>query len=262
MATCIVLFATLVSSVFSFSRKYLPERMRLRSVQFSVAVSDLESNWLRFFHGRCCTSDCDSSFGANWIGFWNVTFRDKPLSMYIYSSNKTVTEYLHNNTSSGSICVNDCMMQFTGAFRLLFATAYCFGIEPSSSVWSFESLENGEQFETNAMANSWRVRCYATLALVLIQWLLRLWSVDCGRCSWGIALRRRRKQRDRSLPRQVQLWHVHTQKIVSHPIVWQAGRNSRQVSTNLKSLSILVSPYSSNLWVFFAARVFAPHIWT
>lgn len=42
-----------------------------------------------------------------------INKRDKPLSFYIFSGDSKVTEFLHANTSSGSICVNDCMMQFT-----------------------------------------------------------------------------------------------------------------------------------------------------
>jgi len=42
-----------------------------------------------------------------------INKREKPLSLYIYSSNEKVVQCLHGNTSSGSVCVNDCLMQFS-----------------------------------------------------------------------------------------------------------------------------------------------------
>jgi len=68
-----------------------------------------------------------------------INSRDKPLSMYIYSSNKTVTEYLHNNTSSGSICVNDCMMQFT-VEELPFGGVGSSGIGAYHGKYSFDTF--------------------------------------------------------------------------------------------------------------------------
>jgi len=42
-----------------------------------------------------------------------INQRDKPLSFYIFSANKKVVDYLCNNTTSGSMCINDCLMQFS-----------------------------------------------------------------------------------------------------------------------------------------------------
>lgn len=39
---------------------------------------------------------------------------EKPLTLYIYSNKSDVVKQFLNQTSSGSVCVNDCLMQLTG----------------------------------------------------------------------------------------------------------------------------------------------------
>ena len=39
---------------------------------------------------------------------------EKPLTFYIFSQKKSVVDRLLSETSSGSICVNDCLLQMTG----------------------------------------------------------------------------------------------------------------------------------------------------
>lgn len=43
-------------------------------------------------------------------------FRDKPLAMYIFTSNDDVRNTIVSNTSSGGICCNDTIMHFGGKF--------------------------------------------------------------------------------------------------------------------------------------------------
>lgn len=45
--------------------------------------------------------------------------------MYIFTTNNEILELLHGNTSCGSVCVNDIMMQFSGFLCfLLFVSSY------------------------------------------------------------------------------------------------------------------------------------------
>ena len=42
-----------------------------------------------------------------------INARDKPLAMYIFSSDKKVINEILSNTSSGGVCINDCIMQLS-----------------------------------------------------------------------------------------------------------------------------------------------------
>lgn len=43
-----------------------------------------------------------------------VSYRPKPLSLYLFSADKKVQQLFLSQTHSGSVCVNDTLMQYTG----------------------------------------------------------------------------------------------------------------------------------------------------
>lgn len=44
-----------------------------------------------------------------------INQRDKPLALYVFSTKQTVIDNIIQNTSSGSICVNECMTQYSNS---------------------------------------------------------------------------------------------------------------------------------------------------
>ena len=48
-----------------------------------------------------------------------VNRRPKPLALYIFSTNRRFRETILRETSSGGVCINDCIMQFTHGILLL-----------------------------------------------------------------------------------------------------------------------------------------------
>lgn len=44
--------------------------------------------------------------------------------MYIFSKNKKLIDLISGNTSCGSICVNDTLLQFSGCFRLSLSSVH------------------------------------------------------------------------------------------------------------------------------------------
>ena len=51
-----------------------------------------------------------------------LSIRTKPLAMYLYSNDQHLTEKFMNACSSGSCCVNDCIMQMSGKVILIMIT--------------------------------------------------------------------------------------------------------------------------------------------
>ena len=50
-------------------------------------------------------------------------FRDKPLALYVFSNDYSVTERVTNETYSGGVCVNDALVHAAGeAFCVFFVT--------------------------------------------------------------------------------------------------------------------------------------------
>jgi acyl-CoA reductase-like NAD-dependent aldehyde dehydrogenase len=43
-----------------------------------------------------------------------INEREKPLSMYIFTTNNKERDLMINSTSAGTICVNDTVQQFAG----------------------------------------------------------------------------------------------------------------------------------------------------
>ena len=54
-----------------------------------------------------------------------INGREKPLTMYIFSNDKNVVKLFLEQTSSGSICINDCLMQSIGQFYLFSLLFLC-----------------------------------------------------------------------------------------------------------------------------------------
>ena len=49
-----------------------------------------------------------------------INDREKPLSMYVFTTNSKDRDLIVNSTSSGSICINDSVQQFSGEIYLTF----------------------------------------------------------------------------------------------------------------------------------------------
>lgn len=45
-----------------------------------------------------------------------INEREKPLSMYIFTTNNKDRDLIINETSAGTICINDTVQQFSGEF--------------------------------------------------------------------------------------------------------------------------------------------------
>ena len=62
-------------------------------------------------------------------------FRDKPLALYVFSNDYSVTERVTNETYSGGVCVNDALVHAAGkvSFVLFYKASlsvfrFCFSI--------------------------------------------------------------------------------------------------------------------------------------
>ncbi|EFX71031.1 hypothetical protein DAPPUDRAFT_60686 [Daphnia pulex] len=69
----------------------------------------------------------------------SIWFREKPLSLYIFSKNKKITNLFTGNTSCGSICVNDTMVQFS-VEELPFGGVGASGIGAYHGKYSFDTF--------------------------------------------------------------------------------------------------------------------------
>ena len=55
-----------------------------------------------------------------YILFASTTFREKPLAIYAFSTNKQAQRMLSSRTSSGGFTVNDVLVQFSGMVKCAF----------------------------------------------------------------------------------------------------------------------------------------------
>uniref|UniRef100_A0A0P6DZQ0 Aldehyde dehydrogenase n=1 Tax=Daphnia magna TaxID=35525 RepID=A0A0P6DZQ0_9CRUS len=79
--------------------------------------------------------EVESAYDA--IQFINA--REKPLSMYIFSKNKKLIDLISGNTSCGSICVNDTLLQFS-VEELPFGGVGASGIGAYHGKYSFDTF--------------------------------------------------------------------------------------------------------------------------
>lgn len=68
---------------------------------------------------------------------------EKPLTLYIYSNKSDVVKQFLNQTSSGSVCVNDCLMQLT-VHSLPFGGVGNSGIGKYHGTFSFEAFSHAK----------------------------------------------------------------------------------------------------------------------
>lgn len=50
----------------------------------------------------------------------NIKMREKPLAAYLFTKDESKINRLVKETSSGSVCINDVVLQITGIFFLIF----------------------------------------------------------------------------------------------------------------------------------------------
>ncbi len=130
--------------------------------------------------------------------------------MYIFSKNKKVWDLLTDNTSCGSICINDVLMQFSGGGGHLFAF----------------------------ITFSWSSNLTESIGKIYI-------SIFSG----GIAIRRSRRKWNWWLSWQIQLWYFHAQKILFDPFIQQTWRITWKVSEIKNLFQRKINKYSTqNLW--------------
>ncbi|MEY4987818.1 MAG: hypothetical protein RL567_1597 [Bacteroidota bacterium] len=82
-----------------------------------------------------------------------LSHEEKPLALYIFSEDKSFTDYILNNTSAGSSVVNDCLIQF-GHSSLPFGGVNNSGIGRSGGKFGFEEFSHAKAVivqNTNAL---------------------------------------------------------------------------------------------------------------
>lgn len=74
-----------------------------------------------------------------------VFFSNTPLTMYIFTTDKKVQELLIQQTRSGTVCVNDTVMQFGGKFSyiIFFSFQNCFHLLINNFLFSVDTLPFG-----------------------------------------------------------------------------------------------------------------------
>ncbi len=70
-----------------------------------------------------------------------VNGRPKPLALYLFSQRRAFREYILQNTSSGGVCINECILQFTHP-NLPFGGVNNSGIGKSHGLYGFQSFSN------------------------------------------------------------------------------------------------------------------------
>jgi aldehyde dehydrogenase (NAD+) len=66
---------------------------------------------------------------------------EKPLALYVFSKDPLFSDYILNNTSSGTSVVNDCLIQF-GHSNLPFGGVNNSGIGKSGGLFGFQEFSN------------------------------------------------------------------------------------------------------------------------
>lgn len=70
-----------------------------------------------------------------------VNSKPKPLSLYVFSSNKAIQQKVLKETTAGGVCVNDCMLQYIQP-ALPFGGVNTSGIGKSHGKWGFMAFTN------------------------------------------------------------------------------------------------------------------------
>jgi aldehyde dehydrogenase (NAD+) len=70
-----------------------------------------------------------------------INLRDKPLALYVFSQNNKNTEYVLNTTSSGGVCINDCVLHYTNP-HLPFGGVNTSGIGKAHGYYGFTDFSN------------------------------------------------------------------------------------------------------------------------
>jgi aldehyde dehydrogenase (NAD+) len=70
-----------------------------------------------------------------------INLRDKPLALYIFSQNKKSTDFILNTTSSGGVCINDCVLHYTNP-HLPFGGVNTSGIGKAHGHYGFLDFSN------------------------------------------------------------------------------------------------------------------------
>ena len=65
--------------------------------------------WTVLYPKLCYNEPCYKE-----VVVYAVLFRTKPLAMYLYSNNQRQIDKMLDSCTSGSVCVNDCIMQSSG----------------------------------------------------------------------------------------------------------------------------------------------------
>jgi len=68
-----------------------------------------------------------------------IEAREKPLALYVFSSDSSVTDYVLKNTQSGGACINDTMLQYTcpGSFGGIGSSGIGGGIHGEDTFYNF-----------------------------------------------------------------------------------------------------------------------------
>jgi len=115
--------------------------------------------------------DCDSIEAA--IKF--VNNRDKPLSLYVFSSNKRVIEEVLNRTSSGGAVANDCLMH-AGVHSLPFGGVGPSGLGAYHGKFSFDLFSHKKAVLVKDLSlesvNALRYPPYTEKKLSWLKWLV------------------------------------------------------------------------------------------
>lgn len=70
-----------------------------------------------------------------------INARPKPLALYVFGSDRTFTEHIISKTSAGTVCVNECVLQFTHP-NLPFGGVNNSGIGKSHGYYGFLAFSN------------------------------------------------------------------------------------------------------------------------
>lgn len=70
-----------------------------------------------------------------------VNLRDKPLALYVFSQSSKNTDFILNTTSSGGVCINDCVLHYTNPY-LPFGGVNTSGIGKAHGHYGFMDFSN------------------------------------------------------------------------------------------------------------------------
>lgn len=70
-----------------------------------------------------------------------INSKPKPLALYVFSNRKSFTEKILSSTSAGTVCINECVIQFTHT-NLPFGGVNNSGIGKSHGYWGFMEFSN------------------------------------------------------------------------------------------------------------------------